>query len=138
MGWGGMLSFGKTSAAAVAAVSYLAEHYPGGRKGPREIAAARGLTAAHVAKVLTRLSALGLVEGTRGPGGGYALARPPGGITLAEVVAPFEQGRRGLICPFGPDWCGKGAPCPLHERMVDLMERNEAALNKMNFGDFAR
>lgn len=24
------------------------------------------------------------------------------------------------MCPFGPDWCGNGEPCPLHDQLVEL------------------
>jgi Rrf2 family transcriptional regulator, iron-sulfur cluster assembly transcription factor len=41
-------------------------------------------------RVLRRLVAAGLLHGTSGPGGGYALARKPERITLLEIVESVE------------------------------------------------
>ena len=54
------------------------------------IAARIDVSRAHLSKVLQRLSKSGLVRGTRGPGGGYALSRPPGEISLLEVYVAID------------------------------------------------
>ena len=41
-------------------------------------------------KLVSRLAAAGLVESTRGSGGGIRLARPPATITLADIVEAVE------------------------------------------------
>lgn len=41
-------------------------------------------------KLVSRLSAAGLIESTRGTGGGFRLSRPPSAITLAEIVEAVE------------------------------------------------
>ncbi len=43
-------------------------------------------------RILRRLVAAGLLRGTSGPGGGYALAAPPKRITLLEIVVGVEAG----------------------------------------------
>lgn len=131
-----MIAFGKTSGVAVAAMSYLAEHRGGPPVTSAEVGRARGYSAAHVAKVLSRLSSAGLVDGARGPRGGYRLARPAGAISLAEVIEPFEGSRQNIVCPFGPNWCGVREPCPLHDQMVTLHENNRRALEKMTLDVF--
>ncbi len=131
-----MITFGKTSGVAVAAMSCLAAHFGKASLSSSEIAAARRLTPAHVAKVMTQLSAAGLVRGVRGPSGGYRLARAPAEISLADIVGLFEQSRSNILCPFGADWCGKKDPCPLHDRMVALHESNRAALAAMTLDAF--
>jgi len=131
-----MITFGKTSGVAVAAMSCLAEHFGKDSLSSSEIALARRLTTAHVAKVMTQLSAAGLVKGVRGPSGGYQLARPPADISLADIVGLFEHNRSNILCPFGADWCGKKDPCPLHDQMVALHENNRAALAAMTLDAF--
>jgi Rrf2 family iron-sulfur cluster assembly transcriptional regulator len=71
-----------------------------------------------VAKLLSTLSTAGLVNGSRGPGGGYWLAKAPAGISLADITAEFERELDGVLCPFGPGWCGNGDPCPLHDQLT--------------------
>jgi Rrf2 family protein len=41
-------------------------------------------------KVMGRLAAAGLLESARGTGGGFRLARPSGGISLADIIEAVE------------------------------------------------
>ena len=41
-------------------------------------------------KLVSKLSAAGLIESTRGVGGGIRLARPPASISLADIVEAVE------------------------------------------------
>ena len=119
-----MIRFGKTAQTAVSALSLLAEVYDGGKTklSSHDIAARRELPQPVVAKVLTIVSSLGLVDGTRGPGGGYWLKRPPAEISLLDIVEEFERQDARVMCPFGPNWCGKGEPCPMHAELVRVDE----------------
>jgi Rrf2 family transcriptional regulator, iron-sulfur cluster assembly transcription factor len=120
-----MIRFGKTAQTAISALSLLAEIYDGGetKLSSADIAERRGLPQPVVAKVLTIVSSLGLVDGTRGPGGGYWLKRPPGKISLLDIVEEFERQDAGIMCPFGPTWCGHGKPCPMHHALVQMDEQ---------------
>jgi Rrf2 family protein len=132
-----MFGYGKMSGCAVAAMSALAEsHADELQLSSHQIAESRNLSQPLVAKVLTVLSQAGLVHGTRGPGGGYRLARPPGEITLFDVVDLFEGHRDPSACPFGPGWCGVGDPCPLHHLLAGMSESTANQLRKANFGSF--
>lgn len=133
-----MFGYGKTSGAAVAAISALAEkHHEGAQLSSQQISEQRNLSQALVAKVLTVLSQAGFVLGTRGPGGGYRLARDPSEISVHDVVEIFEGHRDSTPCPFGPGWCGIGEPCPLHDDLEKLRESNAAKLKECHFGVFA-
>lgn len=113
-----MIPYGRTVQHAIAAMSRLAEIYPQrGKLSAAEIADCRHLPRPVVAKVLTVLSQAGLVIGSPGPGGGYSLARPPQSISLFDVAVLFERHEEMLSCPFGPDYCGVGPPCPLHDQL---------------------
>jgi Rrf2 family protein len=117
-----MIRFGKTAQTAISAMSLLAEVYDGGKTklSSLEIAERRGLPQPVVAKVLTIVSSLGLVDGSRGPGGGYWLSKPPEKISLLDIVEEFERQDGRIMCPFGPNWCGHGAPCPMHDTLVRM------------------
>ncbi len=116
-----MIKYGKSTQNAIAAMSRLAEVYDEGtRLSSAEIGKARNLPQTLTAKLLTTLSQHGLVSGAPGPGGGYALARPPAEISLYDIAVVFERPDDSLICPFGPGWCGNNDPCPLHERLLEL------------------
>jgi Rrf2 family protein len=53
---------------------------------------------AHLAKVLQRLSKVGLLVSVRGPNGGFRLARSPEQITLLDVFEAIDG-------PFEPEKC---------------------------------
>ena len=132
-----MTPYGKTAQNAIAAMSRLAEAYQEGHVlSSIEIARDRNLAQTLVAKLLTMLSQAGLVEGSRGPGGGYRLARAPGKIALLDIVSVFERIEDRTICPFGPGWCGKKDPCPLHEQYVQFNEQFDSFLKQTKLSVF--
>lgn len=120
-----MIRYGKTTQAAIAAMSRLAEVCDDAqiRLSSTDIAEKRHLSRSLVAKLLTVLSRAGLVVGSTGPGGGYALSRPPKQITLFDIVEVFERTEDQPMCPFGPTWCGNGDLCPLHDKLMALNSR---------------
>ena len=63
---------------------------PTARVTAKDVAAEAEVSEHHVAKVLRALRRAGLVEGARGAGGGYQLAREPAAITMLEVVECIE------------------------------------------------
>ena len=70
-------------------------------------------------RVLRRLVDAGLLLGTSGPGGGYALARPAQRITLYEIVVAVESKPE---IPALPPVCRKYAPAS--KIITDLSRRN--------------
>lgn len=116
-----MIRYGKSTQNAIAAMSRLAEAYARGiRLSSREVAEARDMPQTLAAKLLTQLSQVGLVSGSPGPGGGYALAKPPNQICLYDVAAVFDRVDEKTSCPFGRNWCGTGQKCPLHDKIAAL------------------
>lgn len=55
-----------------------------------DISQAQGISLSYLEQLFAHLRRRGLVEGVRGPGGGYRLARPAREITMAEVVAAVD------------------------------------------------
>ncbi len=130
--------YGKQTERAIAAMSRLAEVWDGGetRLSALEIARHRGLPAPMVAKLLTALAQAGLVRSLSGPRGGYALARSPEKICLHEVFAIFEREDTSPECPFGAGVCGAGAPCALHDRLVEIQSTSKRLLRETTFEAF--
>lgn len=52
-------------------------------------------------KLVSRLSAAGLIESTRGTGGGFRLARPAAAITLADIIEAVEGPIAMTACTEG-------------------------------------
>jgi Rrf2 family protein len=92
---------------AIRALFHLAFHRAGEAAQAKEIALAQKIPLRFLEQILQDLRRAGLVEARRGPRGGYALARRPAEISLADVLravrGPLEDllgvgesgGRRG-------------------------------------------
>jgi len=65
-------------------------------------------------KVLQALVQGGLLEATRGPGGGYRLSRNPEKISVLEVIHAVDGKDCFDMCILGLDTCCPESPCPLH------------------------
>jgi Rrf2 family protein len=130
--------YGKATETAIAAMSRLSEVWDGGksRLSADDISKTRGLQRPFVAKVLTTLSQHGLVTGSRGPGGGFTLAREPKKIRLYDVFRLFERDADTASCPFGGGTCGDGDPCPLHHKLVRMNEAIQDILHNSTFEEF--
>ena len=71
----------------------------------REMAKKLGVSEAHLAKVILRLSRSELINTTRGPGGGAVLARPAKEITYLDIVESIEGPISDGGCVFGKEKC---------------------------------
>lgn len=81
-----------------------------------QIALAEGIPRPFLAKILNQLERRRLVLSTRGPGGGFRLARPASQIMASEVIALFDDlGSYERICILGLDKCSDRHSCPLHK-----------------------
>lgn len=89
---------------------------PGERQTVNELTRTLGVSAAHLAKVLSRLKAAGLVVGHTGPGGGYALAQSAEKISLLEVYEAVTGKLETHRCPFALPLCDRG--CPLGDFLI--------------------
>lgn len=108
---------------AVVTMAAAARHCGQHAEGRARISAARlaeetGVPAPTVQKIVSRLTAAGLLRSSRGAGGGLKLARPAAAITLADIVeavegpialtACVEHGRHDCTlesaCPVRPHW----------------------------------
>lgn len=76
---------------AVVMMSAAARHCGGAaRLNATRLAEQTGVPLPTVQKLVSRLSAAGLIESTRGTGGGFRLSRPPASISLADIVEAVE------------------------------------------------
>lgn len=76
---------------AVTAMMDLAIH---DREGPvtlADMAKKQGVSVSYLEQLFSKLRVAGLVEGVRGPGGGYRLAKAPARITVAEIVTCVDE-----------------------------------------------
>ncbi|MFQ6047251.1 MAG: RrF2 family transcriptional regulator [Gemmatimonadales bacterium] len=102
-----------------------------------EIAEATGLPGAFLAKILHKLTRSGLLVATRGPGNGYVLARPPGSITLREVLESVEGAQVFQHCWLWQGRCGDVDPCPLHDYLKAVLPPLASVFDEITLERFA-
>ncbi|WP_374589095.1 Rrf2 family transcriptional regulator [Novosphingobium sp.] len=98
-----------------------------------DVARAHDISLAHLKKVANHLAHLGLVETTRGRGGGLRLARPASEIDLAEIVTGTEPPGSLVQCAG----CGLiGAGCSLPSVFAEAMAAFRAVLQRHSLAEF--
>lgn len=99
----------------------------------RQIAESLEVSEAHLSKVLQSLRKRGLVDASRGPSGGYRLARDPAEIALADVFVALEGPIVAKKCLFkrpvcAAQCCGLGAFVgQLGEKLKSYLEKTTLA-----------
>ncbi len=63
----------------------------GNRVTLADISEFQGISLSYLEQLFARLRQTKLVRGTRGPGGGYRLARPASEITIAEIISAVDE-----------------------------------------------
>jgi Rrf2 family transcriptional regulator, iron-sulfur cluster assembly transcription factor len=86
-----------------------------------EIADRQDISQEYLEQLFGRLRRAGLVASTRGPGGGYQLARSAAEIALSDVILAADEPLRVTRCSGdGVDGCVKGEQCCAHDLWSSL------------------
>lgn len=106
----------------------------------RESASFLDVSEAHLAKVLQRLSQAGFVDSTRGPKGGFYLAKSPEDITLLDIYEVIEGKIEARDCLLHRPIC-KNGKCifgdllkSMREDIVDHLSKTSLSEAKIFFG----
>lgn len=78
------------------------------------IAEKEAIPPAFLAKVVRSLVRAGLIESSRGPGGGIRLARPPEEISVLQTIESAGDERYLELCMLGLPRCSDANPCAMH------------------------
>ncbi len=126
----------RTSEYALRAMIHLAQHVDEWPIATQWIAEGAGVPAKYLAKIMGDLVRAGVLESTRGLGGGFRMARSPKEVSLLDVLTPFElfQPRR---CPFGNKECGDDNPCLAHDRWKKVIETEQDFFRTTSVDDVA-
>ncbi len=92
------------------------------------IANSESMPKPYLSKVLTELKSAGFVTGTKGPNGGFRLARDPSDIRLFDLFVLFEGFHLADSCLLGLGQCGEVANCPVHEKWIFAKSQLESYL----------
>lgn len=85
-----MIRLSKLADYAVVLMAQMADADAATRHSAAGLADATGIPAPTVSKILGSLGRAGLLASHRGVGGGFALARPPHAITVADIIGAVD------------------------------------------------
>jgi Rrf2 family iron-sulfur cluster assembly transcriptional regulator len=86
------------------------------------------ISLSYLEQLFGKLRRHALVESTRGPGGGYTLAKPLQDITVAEIISSVDEPMDATQCGGKENCLGEGNRCMTHDlwatlntKMVDFL-----------------
>jgi Rrf2 family protein len=129
--------YSKTCEHAIRALAYLAARPLGELCLVDEIADAENMPRPFTSKILRDLVRAGFLTSSRGPGGGYAMARDPGEVSLLEIMQVIDGADHVDRCAVGLDLCNEYAPCPLHDKFQPLRTSIRAYLEGTTLAEMA-
>lgn len=117
---------------AVTATMSLALHYKEGPLNVADLSEEQGISVSYLEQLFAYLRRGGLVQGVRGPGGGYILTRPATDISLADIVSAVDgngDARNGA---------GHASHGPTNEMWNDLSKTFHDFLKGITLDDVVR
>jgi FeS assembly SUF system regulator len=104
----------------------------------QSLAGDTGIAEPTVAKVLKLLAHAGLVEGVRGPRGGYRLNRMPASVPLSQVIVAIDGPIALTACVDGSTgMCEAESICPVRGRWDPVNDAIRRALTDITVADMA-
>ncbi len=118
---------------AVTAMLDLAIHFDKGSVTLADISRRQGISLSYLEQLFAKLRKKGLVDSTRGPGGGYRLSQPPSEIPVLDVIVAVDEKVDATACD-GEGNCQDHARCLTHELWMDLSRQLYSFLENINLG----
>lgn len=120
---------------AVTAMLELAIHDSEGPVTLADISESQDISLSYLEQLFARLRKNHLVEGLRGPGGGYRLSRRPENISVADVISAIGEGTDATLCEGAED-CQDGERCLTHVLWTRLGNEIHAFLDGITLASF--
>lgn len=119
---------------AVTAMIDLALHQEERLVSLAEISEVQEISLSYLEQLFSRLRKYEIVEGVRGPGGGYRLAREADDITIADIINAVDEKLDATRCE-GHENCQGGRKCLTHELWFELSQRIYGFLHDLTLAD---
>src|SRR3990172_5227616 len=122
----------------IRALIELAHHF--GEPKPTqsaEIAARQGIPESYLEQLLTNLRRAGFIRRVRGPQGGHALVREPGGLPGSGGIEVREGAIIEVDCLDEASPCSKNGACAQREMWASVRDAIVGGLERTTIGDLA-
>ncbi|MCX8086462.1 MAG: Fe-S cluster assembly transcriptional regulator IscR [Rhodocyclaceae bacterium] len=101
------------------------------------IAERQKISLSYLEQLFGKLRRNQLVVSTRGPGGGYMLAKPLAAISVADIISAVDEPLDATNCG-GKGNCHDDRPCMTHELWTTLNQRMQEYLRSVNLEELVR
>ena len=128
----------KTARNALRAVLCIAEQETSGPVSAKALSRELHLPHNYLSKTLYRLVRGGLLQATRGRGGGYLLNVPAADMTLGRIVDVIDPEGSDRRCLLGRPECSASDPCAMHGRWCAVREVIDRFFAETTVGDLLR
>ncbi len=122
---------------AVTAMLDLALHQSERAVTLRDIAENQKISLSYLEQLFAKLRDNKLVEGVRGPGGGYRLAQDVETISIAQIIAAVDEPMHFTECG-GNENCRDGEKCLSHHLWETLTDQLDSFLSNIYLGAMMR
>ena len=119
---------------AVTAMLDLALHAGDKPVSLAEISARQEISLSYLEQLFSRLRRNGLVSSTRGPGGGYRVARALDAVAVSEIIGAVNESVDATQCA-GRENCHSHGRCLTHDLWEGLSEQIEEFLSGVSLQD---
>ena len=133
-----MFKLSKTTDYGIVLMAQLASEPSPAPQNARELAEGSDLPVPMVSKILKVLAKEGLLSSQRGAKGGYALARDPEALPVAEMIRVLEGPLALTDCAVGPSVCSHEDACVVREPWQQINRVVERALEGVTLADLVR
>ena len=120
---------------AVTAVLDLAFHQEQGPVSLAEISQRQGISLSYLEQLFSRLRRNNVVTSTRGPGGGYSLARDEGEISMAQIIVAVDESYDATSCGGDGTCSGDEFQCLTHDLWMELSQEIHGFLNGITLAE---
>lgn len=127
----------QTAVYALRATLCLAGIEPHARLRVDDIAERLDMPRNYLSKILHVLAREGVLDSTRGPHGGFALAKPARELTLAHIVEPFDQLPEEAPCLLGRPECTDADPCAAHAQWKGISNAIKDFFRRTSIADLS-
>ena len=132
----GVVKISEAASIAIHALVLMAAN-PGQMLSAKEISETFGVSRAHLAKVLQRLAKAGLVSSSRGPAGGFKLAKPSQDVTLLDIYETMEGPLVETGCLLDREIC-PGGVCILGDAIAQINHQVRDTLAMRSLAELTR
>ena len=99
------------------------------------VSARQGISLSYLEQLFARLRKSGLVSSSRGPGGGYSLAKPAHNISVVDVITSVDERVDSTGCNGQRNCRDDNQPCLTHDLWQDLSDQIYSFLSEISLGE---